>query len=94
MMDFLAKTILLASMSVFIFIVLEKWGAITYLQLHATRIFGRFNKLPGCIFCMLFWICFLASIPLIISNIFYIALPFASAPIARAIYANCNSPRI
>jgi hypothetical protein len=92
--DALAATVIVASLSTFTFIILEKWKAIDYLQMNATRIFGRFKNLPTCLFCMMFWIGFLISVPLWISNIIYIVVPFASAPMARALYENCNTPRI
>src|SRR5688500_16471672 len=84
-----------ASLAVFILIVLEKWKFIEYLQLNARRFFGPFHGLPDCNFCLLFWFCFIISIPLAItSNLFYITMPFIVTPIAKAIYENCRTPRI
>lgn len=93
---FLANVVVVASLAVCIYIVLsEKSGAIEWLQLNR-RILGPFNALPDCVFCMLFWISAILSIPLIffISNLFYIVTPFVAAPIAKAIYENCRAPRI
>lgn len=90
----LVISIFIASTAVFILIVLEKWKFIEHLQLNARRYFGPFHALPGCNFCLLFWLCFIISIPLAItSNLFYIAMPFIVTPIAKAIYENCRAPR-
>jgi hypothetical protein len=92
MTEILAGVVLVALAAVTVYVVLEKAGAVEYLQLNATRIFGPFAALPSCVFCSLFWLCFLLSIPLAItSNLFYIASAIVSAPIARAIYENCRA---
>jgi Na+/H+ antiporter NhaC len=75
--------------AVTVYVVLEKNGAIDYLQAHATRIFGPFRALPSCASCCFFWLCFLLSIPLAIaSNLFYLALALIAAPLSKAIYEN------
>jgi len=75
--------------AVTVYVILEKNGAIDYLQAHATQIFGPFRALPSCAFCCFFWLCFLLSIPLAIaSNLFYLALALIAAPLSKAIYEN------
>jgi hypothetical protein len=92
--SFLCECIIIASGAAFLLIVFEKKGVVEYLQMNATKIFGRFKELPTCNFCLLFWICFLISLPLIVtSNIFYIIAPAIAAPIAKRIYENNHSAR-
>lgn len=92
MSNFIIVVMLVALGATFVFLVVEKWGLIDFMQMYARRIFGPFHKLPSCVFCMLFWLCVLIAVPLaIISNIFYLAVPLFSAPLAKAIYENCRA---
>jgi hypothetical protein len=91
----LRDVVLIAVGATFVLLFWDKIGARESLQLHATRIYVRFKALPSCDFCMLFWLCFLISIPVAaISNIFYLAAAVLSSPIALALYATCRGTRI
>lgn len=80
-------TILLAMMAASILILLEKWGLIVKMQMYATPIFGRFSKVAECNFCLLFWISFFISLPLILSGSFlYLVCPLPAASLALFIY--------
>jgi hypothetical protein len=87
--EILATLTILALASVMVYLILEKTGAIEYLQMHATEIFGPFRALPSCSFCVLFWLNFLLSIPLALtSNLFYLTAALFAAPLSKAIYEN------
>lgn len=85
------STPFIASLATCVFICLEKWGAVTWAQMHAGRL-GPFRDLPHCVFCVLFWLGFIICIPLIFSISFaYLVAPFAAAPMAKALYENCRA---
>ena len=70
------------------YIVLEKWGAIDWLQVHAPAF------IPSeCVFCLMFWFSFITTIPVMIftPDISYLVAPFCAAPISKAIYENCKA---
>lgn len=91
---FLVDVVLVSLGAVFLLIFFEKIGLITLMQANASRIFGRFASLPNCNFCLLFWLCFLIAVPLWITlSLYYFALPFLSAPLAKAIYENSRANR-
>jgi hypothetical protein len=70
---------------------LVKWSVIEWLQVRASR----FKYLPvNCEFCLLFWLSVFITLclPLIFqAKIFYIAVPFGAATIAKAIYENSKN---
>lgn len=91
---FLCMILIDASGVAFIFILFEKTGLIDLFQMYRSNVLPPFLRaLPDCLFCMIFWLCVLISIPLVIENILYLALAPFSTPIAKAIYENCRATR-
>jgi hypothetical protein len=86
-----ALSFLVAPLSVTLYICLEKWGAIEYLQLHRKKLY----PLPvDCAFCSLFWLCFILSLPIPLifpPEIFYITVPFAAVSLAKVIYESSKT---
>lgn len=80
---FFFRVLIIATLAAFILSLLNKWGVIEYLQIHAPNNF--LNELFSCFFCMSWWTCvFLTLFVLIMyGDCIDLLLPFCATPLTR-----------
>jgi hypothetical protein len=81
-MQIVVKILLVALLSTFLILVMEKWKVVEWVQVNGNRLF---SKMFSCILCLSFWMGFVVCVIYVIFTKDYISLliPVFSAPITR-----------
>ena len=86
MLDFLCYTAFLALAAAFILCLMNKWGVLEWLQVHAPSDF--LNELFRCKFCCSWWVSVLLAVPLslIQGQAELLLLPFFTTVITKELW--------
>ena len=82
MIDYIIHVLIIGLSSVFVLIVLDKWKATEWLQVHGNKFF---SKMAGCSFCLSFWVALAISLILsmAIGDFRLLFAPIITSPLTR-----------
>lgn len=83
-MEFLEITVLTALLAAWVVMLLTKWGAVEWMQVHGDK---YMSKMASCSFCLSWWVCvaLMVSASVWTDEARFMLVPFFATPITRSL---------
>jgi len=82
MVDYVLSVLLVALLATFSILLLKKWGAVEWLQVHGSNLV---SKMAHCDLCLSWWVSVALSISvaIVMGDVTMLLVPFFSTPLTR-----------